>query len=296
MLKNILFIILIFAYGIKSDFINDNYEDLMKCFYTETDKCSSTKLKTQNLECCKFVLKNLDSSSNDKDEDDFDIDMTLCDAVFTSYVSQNMVKQIESIAIEHYGILKAYADIDIPRIKEDITCTSTKASYEFGGYDYTSADISKLKSKNHCLYYYFNSIGENFFSDTSISITKDKCINAESLDVTKNSNIYCAYADAAILYSDGTKNEFKTCYFLPSESINSKKLDPTTEAALAQIAQNEAQKSGKTIKEYDVEMVDKNGRTIKYNSVEGIVETSNPGKYLYNNLYKFVLFSLILLF
>jgi hypothetical protein len=97
-----------------------------------------------------------------------------------------MMNQIESIAIENYGILKAYGDIDIPRLRETITCTSKSATYEFGGYTYTSTDIEKLKSKNHCLYYYFNSIGENLFSETSISITKDKCINAESLDITKN--------------------------------------------------------------------------------------------------------------
>ena len=40
--------------------------------------------------------------------------------------------------------------------------------------------------------------------------------NVESLDVSKNANIYCTYADIAILYSDGTKSGFKTCYFLPS--------------------------------------------------------------------------------
>ena len=37
----------------------------------------------------------------------------------------------------------------------------------------------------------------------------------------------------AILYSDDTKKEFKSCYFLPSESMKSGQLDPSTESALS---------------------------------------------------------------
>ena len=271
MLKNIILLLLILNLGIKSDYINDNYEDLMNCIYSDINSCSSTRLKTPNLECCRFKIEYLDdNTSNDEDDD-----MNICSAVFTSYVSQSMIKQIESIAIEEYGILQAYTNIVIPKLRETIECTSTSASYEFGGYTYTQADLEKLKSKNHCLYLYFNSIGQNFFSKESISIDKDKCVNAESLDVTKSADIYCAYADAAILYSDGTKNEFKTCYFLPSESIKSKKLDPTTEAALQRATSNEAQKAGKTIDEYEVKMVDKTGRTLTYNSVEGVIPPPN---------------------
>ena len=275
-------------FEINSDFVDDNYNDIMNCIYTNTDKCSSTSLKTKNLECCLFDLTNLD--------DQYENDNTkICSAVFTTYVSQSMMKQIESIAIEDYGILKAYANIDIPRIREQIKCSSASATYEFGGYTYTDEDLRKLKSKNHCLYYYYNSIGENFFSDTSISISKDKCINAESLDVTKNADIYCAYADVAILYQDGTKNEFKTCYFLPSESIKSKKLDPTTEAALQKVSQNQSSKTGKTVKEYEAKMVDKTGRSITYNSVKGVVEPNNSCKHYSIKIPILILFGLFLL-
>ena len=291
MLKNIILLILILNLGIKSDFVDDNYSDLMNCFNTDIDKCSSTKLKTKNLECCRFAIEYLDGRSSSYEDDD---DFNVCSAVFTTYVSQSMMNQIESIAIEDYGILKAYLDIDIPRLRETITCTSTKATYEFGGYTYTSTDLQKLKSKNHCLYLYYNSIGQNLFNDESISIDKEKCVNAESLDVTKGADIYCAYADAAILYSDGTKNEFKTCYFLPSESIKSKKLDPTTEAALQRATSNEATKAGKTIEEYEVKMVDKTGRTLTYNSVEGVITSNNSNKLRNFNIFLYIFIILIL--
>jgi hypothetical protein len=270
MKKIFTFLVLLICIKINSDFVDDDYYDIMSCIGTETNQCSKTTLKTKNLECCLFNLTH----PNNKD-----YYYELCSAVFTNYVSQSMMKQIESIAIEDYGILKAYLDIDIPRIREDITCSKAKASYEFGGYTYTSTDLQKLKSKNHCLYYYYNSIGENLFKDTTVSIEKEKCINAESLDVTKSADIYCAYADVAILYADGSKSEFKTCYFLPSESIKSKKLDPTTEAALQKVSQKEASKDGKIVDEYEAKLVDKNGRSITYNSKDGVVAGTSSGKY-----------------
>ena len=278
------FLAIFICIKINSDFVDDDFNDIMNCIGTETNQCSRTSLKTKNLECCLFNL----TYPND---DDYYYE--ICSAVFTNYVSQSMMKQIESIAIEDYGILKAYLNIDIPRLREDIKCSKAKASYEFGGYSYTSNDLQKLKSKNHCLYYYYNSIGENLFSETSISISKDKCIKAESLDVTKSADIYCAYADVAILYADGSKNEFKTCYFLPSESIKSKKLDPTTESALQKVSQREAAKTGKTVDEYEAKLVDKNGRSIIYNSKDGVIATSN-GNYFSLKFSLLILLTLIL--
>lgn len=291
-MKIYVFLTFIFILEIYSDFVDDNYSDLMNCISAETNSCSSVKLNTKDLECCLFDITFPEDSYEEEEEEE---DEKICSAVFTSYVSQSMMKQIESMATEYYGILKAYNNIDVPRLRETITCSTKSATYEFGGYEYLDSDIQKLKSKNHCLYYYFNSIGQNLFSDTPESISKDKCINAESLDVTKNADIYCAYADVAILYSDNTKTEFKTCYFLPSESIKSKKLDPTTESALQSAAQKEASKLGKSFQEYEAKLVDKKGRTITYNSVQGIVETSNSSKNYSIKFQILILFSLFLL-
>ena len=141
MWENIILLLLILNLGIKSDYKNDNYEELMNCIYSDIDSCASTRLKTPNLECCRFKIEYFeDNSSNDEDDD-----MNICSAVFTSYVSQIMIKQIESIAIEEYGILKAYINFVIPKLRETIECTSISASYEFGGYTYTQEDLEKLK-------------------------------------------------------------------------------------------------------------------------------------------------------
>jgi len=284
MKKIIFFLFLIFK--INSDFVEDNYYDLMNCMDSDTTDCTSVKLKTENLECCRFDVTTYSKYYSNRQYNE-----SFCSTVFSNYVSQDMMNQIESIAIEEFGILEEYLDIDIPRMKEKITCSKNSATYNFGDYNYTEADKKILRSEKHCLYYYFNSIGQNLFSKTNISISKDKCINAESLDITKNSDIYCAYADVAILYSDGTKNEFKTCYFLPSESIKTKQLDPTTEAALKRFADTEADKT-KTVDEYEAKLVDKNGRSITYNSNKGIVETSNSK---FNSVNIFMIFTFLMI-
>lgn len=285
MIKNIIFFIFLIL-KINSDFVDDNYYDLMNCMDTKETQCTSVQLKTKNLECCRFDITTYENYYNYEE-----YTTSICSAVFTNYVSQDMMKQIESIAIEEFGILEEYLGFDIPRIKEKITCSKNSATYNFGDYKYTDADKKKLKSENHCLYYYFNSIGENLFNNKNISISKDKCINAESLDVTKNSDIYCAYADVAILYSDGTKNEFKTCYFLPSESIKTKQLDPTTEAALKRFAEAEAD-NNKILNEYEAKLVDKNGRTLTYNSNKGVIETSNSK---FNSVNIFMIFTVLMI-
>ena len=99
----------------------------------------------------------------------------------------------------------------------------------------------------------------------------------------KNADIYCAFIDVEILNSDDTKKEFKTCYFLPSETIKSGKLDPSTENALFTAAYTQLDPT-KISKEYEVEMVDSKGRKLKYNSVTGVEMTENNGKFI--NFYK----------
>ena len=99
----------------------------------------------------------------------------------------------------------------------------------------------------------------------------------------KNADIYCAFIDVEILNSDDTKKEFKTCYFLPSESIKSGKLDQSTENALSTATYTQ-QDPTKISKEYEVEMVDSKGRKLKYNSVTGVEMTENNGKFI--NFYK----------
>ena len=242
------------------DFIDDKYSDIIECMETSSNICSSITLNTKNLEFCQY--KTISVTDKERNYEG-------CSATFTTYISQSMKNQIESIYIESFGFLKAYLDLEIPKFKEEIKCSSSSITYKIGGFQYSIDDLTKIKSKNHCLYYYYNSLGLYAYQlGNKDTVSKEKCISALTMDRTKNADIYCAFADVAILYSDDTKKEFKTCYFLPSESIKSGKLDPSTENALFTAAYTQLDPT-KISKEYEVEMVDSKGRKLKYNSVAG---------------------------
>ena len=108
MIKITLFFVLL-IFEINSDYVDDDYYDLITCMYTDTDKCSSVKLKTKDLECCKATIDYLDENSYY-----YDYDRTSCSPIFATYISEDMISQIESIPIVDYGISKAYFDFDIP--------------------------------------------------------------------------------------------------------------------------------------------------------------------------------------
>ena len=292
MVKNILFF-LILIFEINSDYVieEDNYTS---CEAADSNKCSSIKFETKNIECC-----NIGPVVPIELKDELEGELGYCNPTFSTFISEDIKSQLESISIEDLGIKKAYYKYVYPQMKLKIKCSEKSVTYETGNYKYTNDDLKKLKSKNHCLYYYYCSILDLLITDEYITITKDKCINAESLDITKNSDINCAYTEVTILFSDGTKDVFETCHFLPSESIKSKKLNPTTEEAFKNFADFEASNNGKVVAEYNVTMVDKKGRTITYNSVTGTVE-SNSDSIDYSMMYsmnKFlVLIMLIILF
>ena len=109
----------------------------------------------------------------------------------------------------------------------------------------------------------------------------------------KNADIYCAFTEVKILNSDDTIKEFKTCYFLPSESIKSGKLDPSTENALSTTAYTQSDPT-KILKEYEVEMIDSKGRKLKCNSVTGVEMTENNGKFIH--FYKNWILAFLLVF
>ena len=79
----ILFILLISQTN--SEKVEDRFTDIMKCF-SEENSCSSVSLKTKNLECCKLTI------NFEKDYDYYDEDTSVCAAVFTNYISDDMKK------------------------------------------------------------------------------------------------------------------------------------------------------------------------------------------------------------
>ena len=196
---------------------------------------------------------------------------------------------MEVVSIESNGIhgLFNYST----RSRFNVTCNSSSSYYDLANYNYTDKEKQILKSPNHCLYYYYNSLGSEDFSQNKTSITKDVCFNAESLDITKKENIYCSYYEYTIIFEDKSKTETKTCYLIPSENFKFGKLDTTSEESLYYVIDSQKNKTGKLVTNYEVKVSNKNGETIHYNLNE---DTAN--NFFYSvNFSKILLFGLFLL-
>ena len=281
-MRMIFILSLIVIYSINTDNYMDMRRDQKKCRETNKDNCISTKLKTKDLECCSVTITDVSDGT----------DSRLCLPFPPTFASIAMAEQIYAVAREVFGILFVYTEINVPKTREEIICKSARAIYELGDYTYTSQEIQKLKSEKHCLYYFYDSIGQNFLNKFhnkgSVSIDKDKCINAEILDTTSEADIYCAYVELHLRFLDGTKSDFYSCSFLPSKSISTKRLDDSTEDTLKSMASYEASRNNKQIEEYNATLVDKKGRSITYNSLKGVIATSE-GKNLPKICYLLIL-------
>ena len=97
--------------------------------------------------------------------------------------------------------------------------------------DYTSKEISILKSDNHCLTY-FNSYLFPIITNKR-QVTKEICFNALLLPSTKNEGITCGYMEIDIEKSDlNSKENIKTCFLYDPKVVNIGILDESTKGNL----------------------------------------------------------------
>ncbi len=93
-----------------------------------------------------------------------------------------------------FRFFESILNLDIPKFKDEIKCSSSSITYEIGGFQYSTDDLTKIKTKNHCLYYYYNSLGLYAYRlGNKDTVSKEKCISALTMDRTKNADIYCAF-------------------------------------------------------------------------------------------------------
>ena len=118
------------------------------------------------------------------------------------------------------------------------------------------------------------------------TITKDDCMNAKMLP---NSDNYCSYASFTFKLSDQTTHKLSTCLFTSTATFSSKSLDKRLEEDFSQFTMSSFGDSGESITSFDVEITNKNGQVLKYNSLsKTLTENSKIIK-----LSKIILLSLI---
>lgn len=250
-------------------------KDLEKCENIEHNNnpqlCWDVTLETPDLQCCfaEFIYNNGDSN----------ITCFPFGSIETAKILHN--EQSKAISKELAGFTM-YGSPDPnagpeeitmdPRLTEKYTCKDGEISIDYGKDEYTSQEIQILKSGNHCLKYYY-SYGIDLFEKPT---SKEDCFNAKLLDSSKNAGIECSYFDFSITYTDGIKENYKTCYLYISDSLKGSTIDPNFINTFNSLASTYSFYKNKAYKSYTVNFYDTKGTIANYNSMNGESTISNP--------------------
>ena len=294
-----LFIIILIISKSNSGKAEDTYLDMLNCAESDTNSCTSVSLKTKNLLCCRISVEtehNDEDYNSDDDEDynsDDDEDSDACAPVHSDFFSDGVKESIEALIREEFGVARywevlGYIDYKFTTKYE---CKDKSVSLVFGGQNYTNSEIEILKADNNCYKLYYHSIGD-YYGIEKKSIVKNDCMNAKILDSTKNAKISCGYSEFTIIWSDDTKTEFKSCFYLTQIAIKAKQLDSETLKNLNKIQIYFSSQERKIVKSYKVKITDGDGNVLNYDSATGTVSNSNFIKV--KSLFLLILLSFVL--
>ena len=153
------------------------------------DECISKETNSPGFQCC--LISNSDSSQC----------LSLENDGFIVYTNPKL-KKIYNEEIKLIYLLEGDEPDDQFNIEiacKDETITNLKADY-----DPTDEDKTIFESGKHCLNYFFNP-GE---------VTKEICQNAQVFKKTSEAGIKCGFYEIEITDEDGSKSNFKACYFV----------------------------------------------------------------------------------
>ena len=148
-----------------------------------------------------------------------------------------------------------------------------------------------IKDENYCLRLYYEGLHELIYVSSIIennarTITRDMCMNGKTLPRTKNS---CVNASFTFKLDDGTTEKFTTCMLVSTASYETKNLDKILEDDFAKFQNID----GQSIESFEVEITNKDGNTLKYDSLTQTLTGDNSSNYLGKSL--LLLFSIFVI-
>lgn len=90
-----------------------------------------------------------------------------------------------------------------------------------------------------------------------------------------NSDNYCSYASFTFKLSDQTTKRLTTCLFTSSATFSSKNLDKRLEEDFSQFTMSSLGDSNAAITSFDVEITNKKGEVLKYDSLTKTLTGNN---------------------
>ena len=252
--------------------------DVMNCINNkDTSTCSQVPMKSGIYQCCRTRIS---SSYYNSYQNGWIYDM--CNIWISQDFTQDQIESMQGSYQEAITFFSIVYNLHIPNYKMEYTCPKNSYTLNYGQGSFTQEEIDIIKSENYCLRLYYEGLYQlGYVSDfvtNERTITKDICLNGLTLPNSKNS---CGYASFNFKLADGTTKTVSTCMMLSSAFYETKNLDKLMEDDF-----NKFNSFGdESIVSFDVEMTNKDGKVLSYNSLTGIVtDPKNDAKYLYKSL------------
>ena len=272
---------------------NSAYMDIMNCVeHEEVSTCSSVTMKSGLYQCCRFHINSQYYDSYYGRYRDSEIE-DICNVWVAFDYTDEQIESMQKSYQEAVTFLTLNYDYYIPIIQLTYTCPKKTVTFNYGKGSFTDEEIAIMKDKDYCLRLYYEGLYQlGYISDiigdsSDRTITKDICMNGKTLPSSGNS---CAYASFHFKFSDGTTENIATCVLVSSASYESKSLDKLLEEDFAKFSSLD----GEAITSFDVEITNKDGNVLKYDSLtKAVVTEPNSSEKLEKSL--LILFSLLII-
>ena len=272
---------------------NSLYTDIMNCAnHEDVSTCPSVTMKSGYYQCCRFHMSfqyyDYDSEryGSPKSHD-------ICNVWVAFDYSDEQIESMQKSYQEAVTFLTLNYKYYIPIIQNTYTCPKKTFTFNFGKGSFTDDEIAIMKDENYCLRLYYEGLHQlgyisNIIEDSSDrTITKDICMKGRTLPSSGNS---CAYASFHFKFSDGTTENIATCVLVSSASYESKSLDKLLEEDFKKFSSLD----GEAVTSFDVEITNKDGNVLKYDSLtKTVVTEQNSSEKLEKSL--LILFSLLII-
>lgn len=260
--------------------------DAISCTdHKDTSTCSSVQMISNVYQCCKASMSM------------YGYLFTLCSPWIIQDISDEQIKDLEESMKESYGFLKYAVGLTTPSFTIEYNCPKKTYSIHLEPGTYSEEEINILKDDNYCMKLYYTGLYELGVVSSRIvterkEIKREDCMNAKTLPNTKNT---CAFASFNFKLDDDTYQKISTCLYISKTTLDTKNLDDF----LKQEFQNMASSSfgdDQTVESFEVEIADKDGKTLKYDSKSGaLIDETEENKSENLKIFNILLLSLFIL-
>ena len=272
---------------------NSLYTDIMNCAnHEDLSTCPDVAMKSGYYQCCRFHTSIQVYNSYYRRYED-SVSQDICNVWVAFDYSDEQIEIMQKSYQEAVTFLTLNYKYYIPIIQNTYTCPKKTFTFNYGKGSFTDEEIAIMKDENYCLRLYYEGLYQlgyisNIIGDSSDrTITKDICMKGRTLPSSGNS---CAYASFHFKFSDGTTENIATCVLVSSTSYESKSLDKLLENDFKQFSSLD----GEAINSFDVEITNKDGNVLKYDSLtKTVVTEQNSSEKLEKSL--LILFSLLII-